>query len=755
MATGTDPTDLSAGTGSQSTLTIQDGGSYSSAAGIRVHTPSSGGTATVNVIGQGSTLAASGFGSFNGTTTVNVRDGGVVDITSTTIFGGLGNAVYANALVTAVVSGTGSQWNSAGISLYKGSLSILAGGAVTGTAVSIASSGNPGIPDFGVLVSGEGSELSGTSMNLGTRGVGVLTIADGGTVVVNGGNSALTVGSAVASSDATLNIGGASGEAATTAGTLQASAVTLAASARVNFNHTGTGYVWGLPINGGGAINQYAGRTIFNTAQTGFTGLSTVHGGTLEVNDALGGTVDVRGGILAGAGSVGDTANYGGGAIAPGSNGIGTLTIAGNYAGNGGALRIEAELADDASPTDVLAITGNSIVGTAATRIFVTNVGGPGGQTTGDGIKIVDVAGTSDADAFVLGAPAIGGAYAYSLFQNGITDPADGDWYLRSAGIAPTVPVYENYPIVLLGLTELPTLRQRVGDRYWPGERDAGLPATAGGARAGSPNLWTRIEGAHSHVEGNSTTGLSYDGNRYLLQVGIDGLLAEYGSGMLIGGVNAQYGRIDADIASSLGTGRNATDSFGAGATLTWYGGNGFYLDGQASLTRLSSDLSADSAGRLVNDNRGIGYALSLEAGRKMPLSGNWSLTPQAQFAYASVDFDDFTDPYGADVSLIRGGDSLKGRAGLALDYEAGIGPGRSHVYAIANLTYEFLNGSAVDVAGVDVAFKPDAFGAEVGLGGAYRWAGGRHSVYGEALASSSFGGSYGFKGTVGFSTAF
>ncbi|MEW9837771.1 autotransporter family protein [Mesorhizobium marinum] len=585
-------------------------------------------------------------------------------------------------------------------------------------------------------------------MNVGTRRAGTLTIANDGRVVVNGGASALVLGGAFANSDATLNIGGALGEAAVAAGTLEALAVTLAASADINFNHTETGYVFDIPINGAGAINQYAGRTIFNADQPGFTGLTSVYGGTLEVNGALSGIMDVRGGILAGTGSVGDTANYAGGTIAPGSNGIGTLTIDGNYTSAGGALRIETDFGDPSFPTDLLAITGDSILGAGATRVFVTNVGSGGLATTGDGIKIVDVAGASAADAFVLGAPAIGGAYLYGLFQNGIADPADGDWYLRMTDtLAPTVPVYENYPVVMLGLTELPTLQQRVGDRYWP-------VADAAAGYAGPRNLWTRIEGAHRHVEGDSTSGAAYDSDRFLVHAGIDGLLAENASGMLIGGFNAQYGRVNADIESDLGNGDNSTDSYGVGATLTWYGNDGIYVDGQAAIARLSSDLSADATGELADGNDGVGYAFSIEAGRKLPVSGNWSVTPQAQLAYTSVDFDNFTDPFGATVSL-ESGDSLKGRIGASLDYDAGAGAGRSHVYGIANLTYEFLDGTAVDVAGTEVAFEPDAFGAELGLGGTYRWADGKYALYGEALASTSFEGSYGFKGTLGFSTAF
>jgi len=751
VATGTDPNDLSGGAGSQSTLTIEDGAVYTTTQAIRLHTTSSQGTATVNVQGEGSTLEAASFISTNGTSYINVLDGGLVDISGATSFGGAGNASWNTAQVIAQVSGEGSRWNSGVIAMYRGSLSILGGGVMTGTTVNIATVPGNVVPNFNVVVSGEGSELSGTAINLGTTGTGVMTIADEGRVVVNGGGSALVMGGLDPDSNATLNIGGAVGTAATAAGTLVASSVTLAATADINFNHTETGYVFDLPINGSGAINQLAGRTIFNANQTGFTGLTSVHGGTLVVNGVLSGIMDVRGGVLAGTGSVGNTANHAGGTIAPG-NSIGTLTIDGNYTSNGGALQVEAELGDDASPADLLVITGDSILGTGATHVFVTNVGGAGAEIVGDGIKIVDVAGTSAADAFVLGGPAIGGAYLYGLFQNGIADPTDGDWYLRMTDtLAPTVPVYENYPLVLLGLTELPTLQQRVGDRYWPG---ASVGADTARGDAGPSNFWTRIEGVHGHVEGDSTAGASYDNNRYLVQAGIDGLLAENGSGRLIGGINVQYGRVNADIRSSLGSGTNSTDSYGGGATLTWYGSNGVYVDGQASVSRLSSDVAAAAIGKLVDGNQGLGYALSIEAGRKLSVGGNWSVTPQAQLAYTSVDFDAFADPFGAKVSLVSG-DSLKGRIGVALDYDAGSSASGSHVYGIANLTYEFLDGTAVDVAGTKVAFEPDSFGAELGLGGTYRWAGGKYALYGEALASTSFEGSYGFKGTVGFSTAF
>jgi fibronectin-binding autotransporter adhesin len=143
------------------------------------------------------------------------------------------------------------------------------------------------------------------------------------------------------------------------------------------------------------------------------------------------------------------------------------------------------------------------------------------------------------------------------------------------------VPVYESYPIVLLRMTDLPTLRQRVGDRYWGNEDDSTVSANG---YAGPRNFWTRIEGAHDHAEGSSTTDMSYDSDRYLVQVGIDGLLEESDKGLLIAGHNVQYGQTHAT--SPLGNGDNDTDSYSIGATLSWYGSDGFYMDAQAQVDR-------------------------------------------------------------------------------------------------------------------------------------------------------------------------
>ena len=179
----------------------------------------------------------------------------------------------------------------------------------------------------------------------------------------------------------------------------------------------------------------------------------------------------------------------------------------------------------------------------------------------------------------------------------------------------------------------------------------------------------------------------------------------------------------------------------------------------QMQATWYDSDLKSAMLGTTLADgNDGFGYALSVEAGQKIPLSDNWSLTPQAQLGYSSVDFDDFIDPFGAVVS-VEDDDQLIGRLGLSADYEdqwvdAAGQVGRTHVYGIANLYYDFLDGSHVEVSGTDFISESQALWGGLGLGGTLSWADGRYAVFGEAIARTSledFGDSHVVSGTVGF----
>ncbi|HYQ21996.1 autotransporter outer membrane beta-barrel domain-containing protein, partial [Stenotrophomonas sp.] len=114
-----------------------------------------------------------------------------------------------------------------------------------------------------------------------------------------------------------------------------------------------------------------------------------------------------------------------------------TLTVDGNFHADNGLLAMNTALGDDASPTDLLHVKGDT---SGNAHIAVNNIGGTGAQTE-DGIKLVQVDGVS-AGEYALAGRAVGGAYEYFLFHGGRAEPNDGDWYLRSelSPVDPPVP---------------------------------------------------------------------------------------------------------------------------------------------------------------------------------------------------------------------------------------------------------------------------------------------------------------------------
>ncbi|MBB3410069.1 fibronectin-binding autotransporter adhesin [Rhizobium sp. BK316] len=749
------------------------------------------GTGTASIAMSGGTVTNSGSGD---SLFADNRGTGTYDINLTggTVTGGSGTgaAIHAAAASGGTITiGSGAVVNAgaSGIALSQtgGAATIATAGTVNGN-VNLSAAGNTLSITGGTIagnISGGGN--TALSFDLGTGSFtydSAYVISGMGSIGMNSGSAeidgSLTTNTlAVNGGRLTLN-GAASVSSGTTisAGTLQLGNGGSSGSITGNVTNNGTlafnrsdSYIFDGIVSGSGTIRQIgSGLTRLTGDSSGFTGTTSVEAGTLSVNGNLCGDMNVlSGGRLQGVGTVCDTGNAG--IIAPG-NSIGTLTVSGNYTGNGGTLEIETVLGNDASATDRLVVTGNT---SGSTNLKVINVGGGGAQTV-EGIKIVDIGGASNGSFSLLGdyvfqgdQAVVGGAYAYRLYKNGVSTPGDGDWYLRSNLIndsgtgssplyAPGVPLYEAYTGVLQSFNQLGTLQQRTGGRSWVG----GVSADTNDEGARARGIWGRIEAAHNHLEPvTSTTGTDYEANVWKLQTGVDGALTESAAGTLIGGVSLQYGTVSADISSLFGRGDIDTTGYGLGGTLTWYGNSGLYIDAQGQLIWYDSDLRSDTLNRtLANGNGGFGYAFSIEAGQKIGLGPRWSLTPQAQLSYSSVRFDDFTDPYSAAVSP-SDGDALVGRLGLSADYDdewkdAAGRTSRSGVYGMANLYYDFLDGSDVDVSGTRLVSENRPLWGGLGLGGSYSWSDERYSINGEAFARTSlqnFGDSYSIGGKLSF----
>ncbi|MBB2969803.1 autotransporter-associated beta strand repeat-containing protein [Mesorhizobium sp. RMAD-H1] len=534
------------------------------------------------------------------------------------------------------------------------------------------------------------------------------------------------------------------------------------------------------PLSGAGIIEQIgSGTTILAGDNSGFSGTTNIRAGALAVNGRLCGPMNVlAGGRLQGTGTVCDTTNAG--TVAPG-NSFGTLTVDGNYVGNGGTLEIETALGGDGNTqTDMLVVTGDT---SGQTYVRVINRGGLGARTN-QGIKIVDIEGQSDGTFTLIGdyttrkgeSAVIGGAYAYTLDKNGIATPGDGDWYLRSQyAPQPGAPLYEAYTQVLNRLNRMATLAERTGNRYWTGAayRPAaqgegsgeGFGEASGGFGSGpalteAGLIWSRIEAAHGrHHLDQSLTDAEYEINSWKLEAGADGQFYENARGRLIGSAWVSYGTATADIASYYGHGSMEVGGTGFGAALTWYDDAGYYLDGKAQITWFDSDLNSATLRRgLADGHNSLGYAMSLESGQRIAISEHWLLTPQAQLTYATLDLDGFSDPYGARVGYDRP-DSLTARIGLAANYQSAwqdaMGFTRqADLYGIASLTREFLGRNKWTVSGERFTTTEEKVWAEIGAGGTYNWNDGRYGMYAKLAAQTNlddFANSYALSGNLAF----
>ncbi|MBX3501076.1 MAG: autotransporter outer membrane beta-barrel domain-containing protein [Alphaproteobacteria bacterium] len=746
-------TGIGASTDRQLTLTTNGGGLAASGSGALSFTSA----ASIALSGAGArTLLLTGDNTSANTLSPVLGDsGGSSSLTKT------GGGTW---VLTGVHSYTGSTQISAGTLALSGSGAVATSTRVIADATfdisavtdpsssirSLAGNGSVSVGTRTLVITAANDTFAG-----GISGSGGLTLA-AGTQTLSGDN---TYSGGTTISGGTLRLGDGG-----TSGMIVGDVVNDGVLA---FNRADA-LVFGGLVTGTGGLSQIGtGRTTINLDLSGLTGLSQVLAGTLEVNGTLGGTMEVLGGRLQGTGQVGPTTNFAAGTIAPG-NSIGTLTINGDYVGAGGTLEIEAVLGGDASPSDRLVVTGNT---SGTTNIRVINLGGPGALTV-DGIKVVDVGGVSNGtfalvgDYVFEGEPAVvAGAYAYRLYKDGVSTPGDGDWYLRSALTAsqpsaplfqPGVPLYEAYAGSLQVFNGLRTLQQRIGNRSWASSSNG----NGGGNGAHLSGVWARIDVARGDFEPKISTSASrYDATTWRLQAGFDALLYESEAGRLIGGAAVHYGRIATSVTSAFGSGSIDTSGIGLTAALTWYDASGFYLDGQAQVTRYQSDLHSATARRiLVNDNGGRGYALGIEAGQRIALDDALTLTPQAQLTYSSVQFDRFTDSFAADVSLDRSR-SLVGRLGLAVDHrrewrDAQDRAARAHLYAIANLYHDFADGSQVDVAGTSFRSRNDSWRGGIGLGWSASWADDRYSFFGEAQVNTSlesFGRSNILSGTTGF----
>ena len=314
------------------------------------------------------------------------------------------------------------------------------------------------------------------------------------------------------------------------------------------------------------------------------------------------------------------------------------------------------------------------------------------------------------------------------------------------------MPIYEAYPRALLALNGLPTMQERIGNRYWTGAGNRGRQAERrgrhdlpSGGLVEDRRAWARVEGSRVGLQPDVDFGdePDYDLDVWKLQVGIDRPVHETDDGVLIAGLTFSYGTVDADVSSDAGDGSIATDGYGFGGSLTWLRDDDLYVDGQAQLMWYDSDLPSDAVDEdLASGNDGFGYALGVEAGRRIPLKPAWTVTPQAQLIYSSVDFDSFTDPFGAERRRRRGREHAGPARRVARPGERLEGRGRRRAADPPLRHRQPLLRPDRGHRGHRRRHRADQQGDQVwgslGVGGTYSWTDGSYAVYGEGLVAAA-----------------
>ena len=277
----------------------------------------------------------------------------------------------------------------------------------------------------------------------------------------------------------------------------------------------------------------------------------------------------------------------------------------------------------------------------------------------------------------------------YDLTVKKVDSEPDFDIVEFGREFGPRAFIYESLPETLHTLNRLSTWQER------------------GRAKSQAEPFWMRAEGSRATREPtDSTTGTDWQMDRWVLQAGYGFLVGEG----FEAGVSVHYGDSSTDVsgATELGGGEIDTESYGLGASLTWRLQNGVYFDAQGAANWYDIDLSGTARGTLKSGVDGTGWALALEAGRRLEMT-QLTVTPHVRVVYSEVDPDSFVDKFEARVSSDSDDRTL---GGLGVTFEGSQG------WVLAEFQREFGTGTSVDVSGTSLNQRMSRSRARIAMGG-------------------------------------
>jgi outer membrane autotransporter protein len=488
-------------------------------------------------------------------------------------------------------------------------------------------------------------------------------------------------------------------------------------------------------------------------------------------------------------------------------------TIRGDLTGSGGTIGFHTVLNEGGAlsnqVTDRLLVEGDVATATTTGPIQIvvtpqgagaeTDVNQNGNVEANEGISLIQVAGSSRADAFALrGGYVAAGPYQYILeaFGPGVADQSQNalatgslNWDYRlgtryvcqtdcdpvdptkpvdppvdpgeppveppidppidpppgaRVAVVPQLPSYLSAPAALLTYGDMMSdgLHQRLGDLRTGTSHDP-----VGG------EIFARYLGGQLRYSSNLSFqqyGYDFDQQVNALQVGGSLIALDGDNGSLRAGWALDSGTTRVTPKAADGNSSAKYNANGISAWLTWQHGSGWWVDGVVGSTRYHGDVGTDLRGGDVGRVRAAGWTMSVETGMPFALGNEWTVEPRFQLKHQSLNFRDFTD-----------GDGLDVRLGTARQTSATLGGRIMRTanpvfmpYANLDLTHTSNGDPTADVSSADWGVS-ERFGSGR-VGNAYKVAAGAVSQLGEHVQIygegnyQHFVGSYGMRGWAG-----
>ncbi|AWH89020.1 autotransporter outer membrane beta-barrel domain-containing protein [Limnobaculum parvum] len=601
------------------------------------------------------------------------------------------------------------------LNLDNGNLTVTHGGQVDG---SLAGAGQLTLTGDTLSLTQNNSGFTGTTdINAGAtarvtqpQGLGQGVINNEGTLNLDGAAGTLlnslkgTQGDVLLTQDADITLGGNNTDYAGTFTTTSGTTLTSTASEQLGSStvHNDGTFVldtadqWAMnnTVDGSGTVVKRGTGTVLLDGNNVSAGLTTIENGVLQVGGTSGtasqailtSNVNItEQGTLGGYGQVvGNVDNSGnltmGRALTGGAPS--EFTINGNYTGNNGTVTFNTDLGDDNSATDKLIIKGDTA---GQSQVVVMSARGEGAQTV-EGIKLIDVGGSSNGE-FTLKGRAVAGAYEYFLNKGGVSTPNDGDWYLRSvlpAPVNPDTPVNPETPDTPVApvtpVTPTPTnsvVRPEAGSymaNMAAANKMFNLRLEDREGRAENSSMWLRQQGDRNKFRDNSGQ-IKTATNTYVVQGGGEVAQTQFtdtdrlGVGLMLG-----YGKSDSQSRNHRSgyNSRGQVDGYSGGVYATWYQDaktlDGLYVDSWVQYSMLNASVHGDQLSSESYDMNGL--SASVESGYRIPVyqgeNGNVFVTPQAQITWNGIKADDHKEANGTRVSS-DGNNNVQTRLGVKL----------------------------------------------------------------------------------------